>query len=511
VKKFNPLITGTLLLTSAGLINKILGFIYRIYLSHLIGAEGMGMYQLIFPVFAICFSFCCAPIQTAISKFVAEESNPFTGIRYYQVGLALSLMLSCICAGFLYFFATPIATYFLLEPRCSNLLKILGLAIPCNSMHSCVFGYYYGKQKANIPASAQLIEQSCRMLFMYFLAVHYSQSSKEFWLESAVIALVIGEACSMIFSFIAIHIHFGKLHSTAKQSLSQPCRTQLCKNLLHMTCPLTANRLTLSFIQSIEATLIPAKLQQFGLSTSDAFSIYGIFSGMALPFIMTPSALTNSFSVMLLPDIAQAQAKEQYVHISYMSNKVRDYCLYLGILCTGIFLSMGNQLGTLFFSDTLAGKYICSLSWICPFLYLSTTLSSILHGLGETTKVFIYQLIGLSVQLLFVIAGIPSLGILGYFFGLLISQLTTCLLYYVRLKHFLALQMDAFYTLVRPITAIAVAITIQNLLIQHFSLINSPPILLGISCAIIIGIYFSILGFTHQIQVYFHVHLKNWQ
>ena len=71
----NPLVLGTFLLTASGVLSRIIGFFYRIFLSHTIGAEGIGIYQLIFPLLALCSSFTTAGIQTAISKFVAEVSD----------------------------------------------------------------------------------------------------------------------------------------------------------------------------------------------------------------------------------------------------------------------------------------------------------------------------------------------------------------------------------------------------------------------------------------------------
>ena len=64
--KTHPLITGTILLTTAGLLSRVLGFFYRIFLSRTIGAEGLGIYQMIFPVYGIFFSLCAGSIQTAI-------------------------------------------------------------------------------------------------------------------------------------------------------------------------------------------------------------------------------------------------------------------------------------------------------------------------------------------------------------------------------------------------------------------------------------------------------------
>ena len=78
----NPLIAGTLLLTVTGLSNRVIGFFYRIFLSRIIGAEGLGIYQLIFPVFALCIAFSSSGIQTAVSRFVAAADHKNTGMSY---------------------------------------------------------------------------------------------------------------------------------------------------------------------------------------------------------------------------------------------------------------------------------------------------------------------------------------------------------------------------------------------------------------------------------------------
>ena len=71
----HPILTGAAILTLAGFTSRIIGFFYRIFLSQQIGAEGMGVYQLIFPVFGVCFSLCCGPVQTAVSRYVAAQTD----------------------------------------------------------------------------------------------------------------------------------------------------------------------------------------------------------------------------------------------------------------------------------------------------------------------------------------------------------------------------------------------------------------------------------------------------
>lgn len=102
----NPLVLGTFLLTVSSVLSRIIGFFYRIFLSHTIGAEGIGIYQLIFPLLALCSSFTTAGIQTAISKFVAEVSDDKNESRrrcYLAAGLLLSLSLSfCVLSIYIH-------------------------------------------------------------------------------------------------------------------------------------------------------------------------------------------------------------------------------------------------------------------------------------------------------------------------------------------------------------------------------------------------------------------------
>ena len=111
-----------------------------------------------------------------------------------------------------------------------------------------------------------------------------------------------------------------------------------------------------------------------GLTNSEALSVYGVLTSMALPFILFPSAITNSMAVLLLPTVAEAQADGNEARISSMISMSLRYSCYMGVLCIGIFTIFGNQLGVSVFHDQNAGTYITILSWLCPFMYLATTI-----------------------------------------------------------------------------------------------------------------------------------------
>ena len=121
-------LTSTLLLTSTGLICRVLGFFYRIYLSRAIGAEGLGIYQMVHPLFGICFALCAGSLQTALSQYVAACQPQ--GKKALLAALSLSMSLSLILAWGITALSQPLARYVLLEPRCAPYLPVIALSVP---------------------------------------------------------------------------------------------------------------------------------------------------------------------------------------------------------------------------------------------------------------------------------------------------------------------------------------------------------------------------------------------
>ena len=422
--RLHPIIHGTLLLTAAGFASRILGFFYRIFLSNQIGAEGMGIYQLIFPIYGLCNALCTSSIQTAISRHAAYEYSAHSNKgakRTLYAGLFLSVSLSTLLGIIVYLFAEPIAIHFLHEERCILLLQIMALSLPVGAIHNSINGYYYGIQKAVVPALSQLAEQLVRVFSVYLFAMVALEKNLPVTPALAVYGMLLGEAASVLYCLIALSLQTSTPAAASK--IPTPSFSLQMKRILLLAIPLSANRLCLTFFQSIEAVCIPSSLRSFGLTAEEALEVFGIFSGMAMPFILFPSALTNSVAVMLMPAIAQAQAAHATEQVKQISGLAIRYSLVIGILFSGIFLLYGNEMGILIFNNETAGLYISILAWLCPFLYISTTAGSILHGLEKTGLTFFHSILALSVRIAFVFFMVPQHGIFGYLAGLLVSQL----------------------------------------------------------------------------------------
>ena len=241
----------------------------------------------------------------------------------------------------------------------------------------------------------------------------------------AVFGLFFGEFISMLF---ALFITIMDFHSSTQPVLKIIRPFRQLKEILAFSTPLTCNRLLVNLLHSIESILIPGHLRLFGMTQQTALSVYGVLNGMALPLILFPCAITNAVSVMLLPSVAEHQALGNYNNIRLCIQKTIRYCLILGFLFTFSFFFLADFLGLFLFKNELASTFIRTLSFICPCLYLSSTLSGILNGLGQTGPYFFQNMTGLSIRLLFVFFVIPTHGIIGYLWGLLLSELITTFL-----------------------------------------------------------------------------------
>lgn len=426
--KKNPLITGTLLMTAAGVLSRIIGFFYRIFLSRTIGAEALGIYQLIGPVFSLCFALTASSIQTSISKFVGDAiggcKDSLCGEKkaraYLILGLVLSCGLSILTGIFMYFNADWIAVRFLGEARCAPLLVLLTYSLlPC-CIHACINGYYYGRKNAFVPSLCQLIEQIARVGSVWIIFQITTEKGIPLTAFHAVCGLVIGECFGLLVSMSAL-LREKRLPRGSYTSDSI-CNSTMTHAFLAMVIPLTINRLSVAFSTSLENLLIPQKLQLYGYTQTDALSIYGILSGMTLSIILFPCVLTNSLSVLLLPAISEARGRSNENQIRRTTQKAIRLGLLLGFAFTILFLLTGDMIGNKLFHNALAGHFICRLAWLCPLMYITSLLNSILHGLGRPKQVLFVNLLSCLIRIGMIWFLVPAYGIGAYLWGLLLSQ-----------------------------------------------------------------------------------------
>lgn len=431
------LIRGTAILTLTSFCTRFIGFFYRIFLSHTFGEENVGLYQLVFPVYALGFSLSCAGVQLALSRCVARHTacgEVDKAKELLKTSLLFTFTLSCIIAVFLQHHSATISTVLLHDARCTSLLILLSYAFPFASIHSCICGYSIGLKGTKIPAVSQLIEQTFRVLFVFLVYLYADKQGISVSIVLAVAGLAAGEIFASLYSLMAI---YGITFRIPSPALSVHSFLIHFQELFKHALPLTTSRVLLNILQSAEAVSIPLCLQYYGLSVSESLKIYGVLTGMALPCILFPSAITNAVSSMLLPTVAEMQAAQHQKNLRSVIVRVTCYCIFLGSAFGVLLLLSGKWLGIFLFHSELAGQFILTLSWICPFLYTNTVLLSMVNGLGKTFFSFFANFISLCIRIAGVFLFIPQFGILGYLIGLLVSQIVLFSLCLLRLNFYL--------------------------------------------------------------------------
>lgn len=417
------LIKGALVLTIANFTTRFIGFFYRVYMSNTLGAEGMGLYQLIMPVYALCWSITSSGFTTTLSKLTAEEKargGRGNMRRMLFQSMFMSVSLSLVVSLLLYIFAETISINIISEPRTYLSIKLLSVCIPFMTAGSCMRGYFFGIQNTSVPAASQVIEQIVRVAAVFLTAGLLVPYGLEFACLSAVIGIAAGEILSFLFVFLSYQAQ--KNGRTEKPTIS---RRKSASAILGMAVPLSANRIIGSLLTTTENILIPQRLKLFSGGGESAMSIYGSLTGMAMPLIQFPSALLVAVSVSLVPEISEAAAVNNRRRIRVAAGKSVFYTMLVAVGVASVFAVFPSDICSIVYNRPELGSLLFKLSLICPLMYLQITLSGILNGLGAHVFLFRNSMMSSVINIFFIYFLMPAYGIDAFIFGWLASLIVT--------------------------------------------------------------------------------------
>ncbi len=499
----NLVIKGTLILTVTGFATRILGFYNRIFLAGLIGAKELGIYQLIFPLYMVAFSVTTFGNELALTKLVSEyksRGDMASAKAFFKACFFINLVLGLIVSTIMYKNADWLCMHVLNAPECSGCLKVICAGIPFMSMKGAIHGFFLGMEKSGVHGISDFLEQIAKVFGLYLIATYFCIRN-HYNASFAVWGIVIGELVSFSYSVAALLYHNKKTKHQKNRQMSAPsadtalkitaapiCRQKILRLFFKNSIPLTTNRLALTVLQSIEAIMIPTVLLSYYKNSTLSLATYGVFSGMAFPFIMFPSTITNSLSTMLLPAVSSASSRLNGGYLKKLCEKSLHFCLLIGLFSTTVFYIFGPSIGNCLFESKEAGHYLFQLSFLCPFIYLATTLASILNGLGFATHNLILTVISTIIRIGFILTAVPRIGITGYIMGLFIGYLFLTFACLCKLQKMIPVELQFIKSIFVPsVTFILLGVTAfwgyRKLLVSFTGI---PAVILLIA---VIGIY----------------------
>lgn len=432
---------SAIILTVAGILTRLLGFFYRILLTQYTGSTGVGLFQMCMPLAALAFAVCCSGFSISVSRYSASSPS----LKWLLCAIRISLSLSISVMIILLAGSGFIAKHIFMEMRCMNIIRIIAISLPFMCMHNCISSYYYSQKESFLPASSQLIEQLVR-ISVIIIYVCFNNSSV-ISIADAVTGNIWGELFAGLYCAIPLLI---RCRHNKKMTHSLAASFNDYTALIRYALPVNANQTIMHLLEGAEAILIPAILCMHGFSKDSAISQFGILTGMALPLVLFPCTAANSFALMLLPKISDESTNSSSENLALTVRRTVSLCLNLGIISTFLFINYGARLGAIMFHEESVYLYTCILSWLCPFLYLKISLTSVTNGLGYTTLTFFINITGIIIRLVCVFALIPNLGISGYLYGVLISNICVSLLYIVSIYKKIGIQPDPFANIIVP-------------------------------------------------------------
>lgn len=429
------IVKGTVIFAVSGILCRIMGFIFRIYISRIMPASQIGLYQMVLPICMLGQSAAVGGLSTAVTKYTAAyfaQNKKDKGYINFLATLLSSTAISVIIALIIGKNADFISKIFLSSNLCGSLLIITAYSLPFACIHSVISSYFIGLELHILPAAAQVIEQVLRITCVFTFAGIAEQNGSTPDASTALYGILAGEIASSVFCFAAVILLKNK-YKTEPTALMRTPLYYMSEGILQLAVnyrlalPITANRVCLHLIQSFEAVLLPMMLMTCGQTSEEALTTYGVLTGMTMPLVLFPATFTNAMSQALLPDISKSWQTGNLTRLNKSMSLALMLACNLGIMCIPGFLFYGAGFGGIIFNNKEVISQVRLMSLICPVVFLSTPLSSALNAIGKTGTVFISSLVAHLINLALVVFIIPRTGISGYCYGLIISHLFVCL------------------------------------------------------------------------------------
>ena len=410
---------ATVLLTATGLAGQILGFFYRIALSRLIGAETMGLYQLIMPVYSVLLSVASIGLTTAVSNLTAEyhalhraESIRRTLRRCLGVFALIVLPLGLVVIAF----SDPISVWLLGDARTRLGLVLL---IPClfltgvENLHKHTF---YGSGNVRPAALTELCEQVIRAAAVLGLLVVFLPQNPERTVGLIVAGMVLCEVFSALSLVILFRRHWGRPGAAPGTAASW-------RKISSIAVPVGLTALLGNLMGSITSVLIPQRLVAGGMGVSQAMSSFGVLTGMTIPLLNMPSAMMGAMCLIMVPKLAESVALNDRAGLHRRLGRALWATSVLMMPATALLAVIGPALGRLLFGDARVGEYAPALAVGLLLCCYQSVLSCALNGVGRQGTAARNVLLADVIQVAFTwyTVALPGVGLKGYVAGFVVS------------------------------------------------------------------------------------------
>lgn len=480
---------------------KILGLVYRIYLTNRDGFGDIGnaLYSAGYQIYSLLLLLSSIGIPSAVAKLVAEKVTlgDYKGAhRTFKISLFAVSFAGLIGSLILFLGAGFISNSVLGMPDTKFTLMAIAPSVFFVAMSSVIRGYFNGRNTMKPTANSQSLEQIFKTLFtIIFVEIAAFATSTN--TVAMAVAANFATTFSVVSSFIYILLYFKNRKKLMNEEISSQTeykeerKINILKKVLSVAIPLSLTSIIVSINKTIDAITVPKALMTF-LSSPEATRIYGIFSGKVDTIGGLPLSLNAAFSVALVPELSSLKAANDKKSIAKKISISTLLTLLIAFPCAFGLSIFAQPIFDLIFPNANNGAYILSAyAFIVIFTMLGQNLNAALQGLGKLKTPVIALSIGVVIKTIFniILVPIPSIGIYGAIAGSILCYAIVLIIELYTLNKIIDLKLDFIKFFVKPLLASLIMGGLSYLIYMGLTYITLPgklATLLALICAVII-------------------------
>ena len=418
----NKFLKGTLILTVSSIVVKVIGSLNWIILSRVLGGEGIGLYQMGFPIYLMAITLSSAGIPVAISIITAEKlaQKDFLGAkRVFNVSLRLLFVTGLVFASALFFGAHwLIDNHWIRDSRAYYSIIALAPAVFFVTFLASFRGYLQGWQIMTPTAASEIVEQLMRVVTMIVFANMFMPHGLAYAAGGASMGAGVGAFCALL----VLMWFYGRLKQKLKADLHQqnPLATResaraIISRLLRLALPVSMSSLMLPVVANLDLLIVPQRLEAAGFHISQATEFFGYLTGMAVPLINLATIFTAAMTISLVPAISESRALNDVFGIRAKTRTAFRVALIITCPCFVGMYFLAEKIAALIYNAPGAADAIQTMSVGILLLGLHQISTGILQGLGRTSIPVINMILAAAVKvfLSWTLTAIPTLGIKG--------------------------------------------------------------------------------------------------
>jgi len=423
--KSKSIIGGMTVLGLAGVICKLVGVLYSIPLTWMIGTQGLGVYNAVFPAYNLLLTISSAGLPVAVSRLVARslaKDDPSSAKNVFKTALILLTAVGSV-ATIIMLAGSNLLAVASDQPTSRIGFQVIAPCVLLVCMLSAFRGFMQGQQNMTPTAISQLIEQVGKVFLALPMAYFGSKIGIEYGAAGALLGTTIVEGIALLYMIILYFRRKATFSSLPQLTNELPeSRSSIAKQLMGISLPITIGACIVPLSQYIDSTMLVGRLMSTGMEAGKAASVYGLFSGTVIRIINIPTALALAVSMSLVPAISSAKAIEDHRQIVRQTDLGMRFAFLIGLPCSIGMSVLAEPLMRFFYEGSIVeeelilGGELLTMSGLTIILFtVVQATTSVLQGLGKQ-RIPMYTLVAgvvCKIVLNYVLIAIPEINIHG--------------------------------------------------------------------------------------------------